>query len=295
MLKALFVLLILSCPFAQGAAEPMVYRYWDLGASEKRDQYQFELLRLALEKTRGTYGDYQLIRVDQKITSLRASREVSRGEIINIEAAPNWTTESADSLLGRAKRIAIKTPLLHGLLGYRRLVVRHSDLEKFNQLKDEAALRALIAGQGKDWEDIFIYQANGYKVNDEADYYNLFAMLVAKRFDYIPLSIVEVDNFVAKFSKFSNDVAVVPHLLIYYPFPVLFQVSINHPELAKRLETGLSKAEQDGSMDRLFESYFKKELTTLRNDKNRIFVLKNERVPRDLQLKEPVLTRRQSK
>jgi hypothetical protein len=292
MLNALLILLILFCPFAKGAAAPMVYRYWDLGASEKRDQYQFELLRLALEKTRGTYGDYQLIRVTQKITSLRASREVSRGEFINIEAAPNWTTESADSLIGRAKRIAIKIPLLHGLLGYRRLVVRHSDLEKFNQLKDEAALRALVAGQGKDWEDVFIYQANGYKVNDEADYYNLFAMLVAKRFDYIPLSIVEVDNFVAKFSKFSNDVAVVPHILIYYPFPVLFQVSINKPELARRLEIGLSKAEQDGSMDRLFESYFQKELAILRNESNRIFVLENERVPRELQLKEPMLIRR---
>jgi hypothetical protein len=290
----LALLLLFSCVAAANET-PMTYRYWDLGASETRDKYQFELLELALQKTRDTYGDYKLIRVNQKITSLRASREVSRGEIINIEAAPNWTTESADSLIGRAKRIAIKIPLLHGMLGYRRLVVRHSDLEKFNQIKSESELRELVAGQGKDWEDIFIYQANDYKVNDEADYYNLFAMLVAKRFDYIPLSIVEVDSFVAKFSKYSNDVAIVPHILIYYPFPVLFQVSINHPELARRLEIGLSKAEQDGSMNRLFESYFQKELATLRNENNRVFVLENARVPKELQLKEPMLIRRSAK
>jgi hypothetical protein len=45
-------------------------------------------------------------------------------------------------------------------------------------------------------------------------------------------------------------------------------------------------------MDRLFESYFQKELAILRNESNRIFVLENERVPRELQLKEPMLIRR---
>lgn len=280
---------MVMCPLAKGKDDPMTYKYWDLGASKKRDQYQFELLKLALEKTRSTYGDYRVIRVDQKITSLRASREVSRGEMINIEAAPNWTTESTDSQIGREKRIAIKIPLLHGLLGYRRLVVRHNDLEKFTHLKNAFELKALVAGQGKDWEDAFVYKANGYKVNDEADYYNLFAMLVAKRFDYIPLSIVEVDNFIQQFGKYSNDVTIVPHVLIYYPFPVLFQVSIHHPELAKRLEQGLSIAEKDGSMNQLFELYFKEELAKLHSKPNRVFVLENRRVPRELQLQEPLL------
>lgn len=267
----------------------MIYRYWDLGASPTRDQYQFELLKLALEKTRSTYGDYQLIRVDQKITSLRASREVSRGNLINIEATPNWTTDTVPSEINRDKRIAVKIPILQGLLGYRRLVIRKNDVERFNNITQESQLQKLVAGQGKDWEDVFIYRANGYQVNDEADYYKLFAMLVAGRIDYIPLSTIEIENFIQKFGEYSQDVAIAPGILIYYPFPVLFQVSIRHPELAQRVEKGLIKAKSDGSMDKLFQSYFAQELVKLRSVNNRVFVLENKRVPTELRLAKPAL------
>lgn len=273
-------------------ATPMIYRYWDLGASPTRDAYQFELLRLALERTRKSHGDYELIRVDQKLTSLRASREVSCGELINIEATPNWTTESVPSEIRRDKRIAIKIPLLEGLLGYRRLVIRKADLEKFAAITRAEELQALVAGQGRDWEDIFIYRNNGFKVNAEADYYNLFAMLVAGRFDYLPLSTVEVDNFIQKFGMYSEDVVVAPGILIYYPFPVLFQLSKNTPELAERVNVGLTEAKRDGSMKNLFEHYFAEDLKKLRDSNMRVFVLKNHRVPEYLRLDEPLLVKK---
>lgn len=269
----------------------MVYRYWDLKASQNRDQYQFELLKLALEKTRKAYGDYELIRVDKKITSLRASREVSRGEIINIEAAPNWTTDNAPSELRKDQRIAVKIPILQGLLGYRRLVIRKKDFEKFNHITDASQLQQLVAGQGKDWEDVFIYRANGYQVNDEANYYNLFAMLVAGRFDYLPLSAIEAEDFVQKFGQYSHDVMIAPDILIYYPFPVLFQVSIHHPGLAQRVEKGLIQARADGSMDKLFRAHFSTEITKLRTTRNRTFILENKRVPTELRLAEPILVK----
>jgi hypothetical protein len=278
--------------WAENDTHPMHYRYWDLRASEKRDEYQFELLKLVLEKTKNIYGDYRLERVNHKITSLRASREVSRGTLINIEAAPNWTTDTVPSEIKRDKRIAVKIPLLEGLLGYRKLIIRKTDVAKFAEIKKPAQLQELVAGQGKDWEDVFIYRANGYKVNDEADYYNLFAMLVAKRFDYIPLSAIEVDNFIQKFGQYSQDVTVVPDILIYYPFPVLFQVSPHYPELAKRVEIGLTQAKKDGSMDSLFKSYFAEDVRKLNKINNRVFVLENKRVPEELRLAEPILLKK---
>lgn len=275
--------------FAADDGSPMVYRYWDLKASQNRDQYQFELLKLALEKTRSTYGDYELIQVDRKITSLRASREVSRGKIMNIEAAPNWTTDTVPSELRKAQRIAVKIPILQGLLGYRRLVIRKNDVEKFNRITSATQLQQLVAGQGKDWEDVFIYRANGYAVNDEADYYNLFAMLVAGRFDYIPLSALEAEDFVRKFGQYSHDVMIAPDILIYYPFPVLFQTSMHHPRLAERVEKGLIQARNDGSMNKLFRAHFSADISKLRTTKNRIFILENKRVPTELRLAEPML------
>ena len=288
-------ILILSIPLhanvvsADDTKPVMEYRYWDLGASKTRDQYQFELLKLVLEKTRDTYGGYRLEQVQKKITSLRASREVSRGEMLNIEAAPNWTTDTVPSEIRRDQRIAVKIPILQGLLGYRQLAIRKQDLEKFNRINNESELQSLVAGQGKDWEDVFIYRANGYKVNDEADYYNLFAMLSARRFDYIPLSAIEIDNFIQQFGKYSEDITVAPGILIYYPFPVLFQVSIHHPELAQRVEDGLLLAKADGSMEQLFTSYFAKEIEKLRAEHNRIFILESKRVPIELRLAEPLL------
>lgn len=288
---AMVFLVCANCVAADDNGSTMVYRYWDLKASQNRDHYQFELLKLALEKTRSTYGDYELIQVDKKITSLRASREVSRGEIINIEAAPNWTTDTVPSELRKDQRIAVKIPILQGLLGYRRLVIRKSDLEKFKRITEASQLQQLVAGQGKDWEDVFIYRANGYQVNDEADYYNLFAMLVAGRFDYIPLSAIEAEDFVKKFGKYSQEVMIAPDILIYYPFPVLFQVSIHHPQLAQRVEKGLIKARNDGSMDKLFRTHFSADITRLRTSRNRTFILENKRVPSELRLAEPVLVK----
>lgn len=289
MYRFLWALIFLITISAESFAAPMVYRYWDLAASPTRDEYQFELLRLALEKTRETHGDYELIRVTQKLTSLRASREVSRGELINIEATPNWTTDSVPSELRRDKRIAVEIPLLQGLLGYRRLIIRKADLEKFSKITRAEQLQELVAGQGRDWEDVFIYRHNGYRVNSDADYYNLFAMLVAGRFDYLPLGTIEAESFIHQFGKFSDEVVIAPNILIYYPFPVIFQVSIKQPEYAKRVELGLSAAKQDGSMEELFEHYFAEDLKKLRAPDMHVFVLKNERVPDELRLDDPVL------
>ncbi|MEN0036661.1 MAG: transporter substrate-binding domain-containing protein [Cellvibrio sp.] len=285
----LLIVLLLFGSVAVADGSPMIYRYWDLGISAKRDQYQFELLRLALDKTRATHGEYQLIRADQKIAAIRASREVSHGELINIEATPDWATEVAPSALRNDKRIAVKIPLMHNLLGYRRLVIRKSDVQKFEAITQPSQLKKLVAGQGRDWEDSFIYRANGYSVNSQADYYNLFSMLVAGRFDYIPLGVMEVDDFLKQFGKHSFDVTIAPNILIYYPFPVLFQVSIKHPELAERVEKGLAVAKQDGSMQRLFDSYFSNDVKKLRSSKNRVFILENKRVPVELRMDEPVL------
>ncbi|PUA30197.1 MAG: hypothetical protein B0W54_06710 [Cellvibrio sp. 79] len=287
---AIVFFLCVNC-LAADDESTMVYRYWDLKASQNRDQYQFELLKLALEKTRNTHGDYDLVQVNKKITSLRASREVSRGEIINIEAAPNWTTDTVPSELRKDQRIAVKIPILQGLLGYRRLIIRKKDFEKFKQITDPSQLQQLVAGQGKDWEDVFIYRANGYQVNDEADYYNLFAMLVAGRFDYIPLSAIEAEDFIQKFGQYSQDVMIAPDILIYYPFPVLFQVSAHHPELAQRVEKGLIQAKKDGSMDKLFLAHFSVEIAKLRTTRNRTFILENKRVPTALRLAEPLLVK----
>lgn len=306
MQKLLFFLLIISSVCIADIEKPtMVYRYWDFGSSEKRDKYQFELLSNILEKTSRSHGKYELIKVEKKFTSTRASREISRGEIINIEASPHhppflnaplFTENPAnlkDSKYAHAindPKINIPKPLLRGLLGYRKLIVRREDLEKFNGIKTADELKNLVAGQGKDWEDVSIYKYNNYKVSESSDIDNLFPMLLAKRFDYIALSIIEVNDVLKDFDQYSDDVAIVPHIIIYYPFPVLFNLSIHHPELAERVDKGLAIVEADGTSDRLFKKYFSDEIKNLQDANNKVFMLKNPNIPNSLGLESPLLT-----
>lgn len=264
-----------------------VYHYWDLRASDKRDEYQYRLLELALGKTIRTHGKYELTKNNEKYTSLRSHRELERGEAINIIAlpTPSWPAQDGDT----NAPFTVKKPLLNGLLGYRKLVVRRSDLQKFEHINSVAELQRLVAGQGRDWEDVNIYRYNNFTVVDNADYFNLFAMLAAGRFDYIPLSVIEVDNIMVRFAKYSKDFVVVPNLIIYYPFPVLYTISSRHPELVERLTQGLNSAQADNSFNQLFESFFGDDLTTLKVQNLKVFILKSPKVPTSLGLDKPVL------
>jgi ABC-type amino acid transport substrate-binding protein len=283
--------IIFSCLFilsfniyADDKKPDYVYHYWDLKASEKRDDYQFHLLELALKKTLASYGKYELTKSNEKYTSLRSVRELKRGEVINIIALPTPTEEAEPEA-----PFTIKKPLLSGLLGYRKLVVRRSDLQKFERINSVAELQRLAAGQGRDWKDIDIYRRNNYTVVDNADYLNLFAMLAARRFDYIPLSAIEIDDMMVRFSNYAKDFVVVPNLIIYYPFPVLYNISAHHPELVERLNQGLEMAQADGSFKQLFESYFANELVKFKAQHLKVFILKSPNTPNSLGLDKPVL------
>lgn len=264
-----------------------IYHYWDLRASEKRDAYQYQLLNLALQKTLPTHGKYVLTKNNERFTSLRSRRELERGELINVVAfAARKQQPSANETYSS---LVITRPLLRGLLGYRKLIVRRNDLPKFLHISSAAELQQLSAGQGRDWHDIDIYKYNNYSVVDSADYFNLFAMLASGRFDYIPLSAIEIEDNLARFAKYSQEFVVVPNLMIYYPFTVYYNLSARQPKLRDRLEEGLSRAEADGSLQQLFERYFSKELEKLRAEHVKVFVLKNPEIASSLGLDKPIL------
>lgn len=290
MFKLAWLLLIISC--GSYAAEPshssskapdslaMEYRYWDLGASPKRDDYQYNLLKLALEKSKLKYGDYKLVKVNEKFTSLRATREVSRGEIINIEASPYKLSHTLGTTYSDIDLITSKISILKNLLGYRVLVVKKDRLEAFKDIP-EAKLKLMTAGQAQDWSDVSIYNSNNYKVDSNANFNNLMAMLAAGRVDYVPLSIIEADSIIKQFPRYQSQLAIVPKLFIYYPFPVHFNTSIFTPKLAERLEYGLELAKKDGSFDTLFNKHFLAECTAIQDSHSRVFRLKNPNIPAD--------------
>jgi ABC-type amino acid transport substrate-binding protein len=270
--------------------DAMVYRYWDWGITPQRDDYQVAILKLALEKTRSTHGDYKIERKLETLSRSRAHRAIAQGEFLNIHASPlrPLLTEQ-DRREQMEESIPVKIPLMKSLLGYRSLIIRRRDYEQFSEITDAAQLKSLVAGQGRGWTDISIYEHNKYQVRGDAEYFTLFSMLLAGRFDYIPLSVIEVNGALSRFEQYSDSLMVLPDLMLYYPLPTLFHVSAKHPALADRLERGLTQARQDGSLDRLFEQHFSEQVQQMKSAKLRVFVLENPGVPTEMGLDQPLL------
>jgi len=245
----------------------MKVRFWD--STQGRLNYEYELLQLALEKTANDYPTYDLKRHDEDFGSLRGRRALAKGLQINVYAAP---ARDKDGPL-EAQIISIPIPILGGLMGYRQLIVREDRLPAMTEVTSEDQLKRLTVGQGQRWPDVAIFRRNGYPVNDTGRYSNLFTMLEQRRFDYLSLGIIEARRELASHQSANEGLALVPDLYLYYPFPVVFHVSAKAGPLAARLEQGLSRALQDGSMEALFQRHFAEELAAIHGESRRLIVL----------------------
>lgn len=268
-------------PASAPAGGPLEVRYWDWGATPKRDDYQVALLTLALDKTIKDFGPYQLTRVVRSYSTPRLRREINTGKVVNVHAGPWRPLEtSEDKLAERSLRVNVS--ILQDLLGYRRLLVRRDDADRFKSISDAQELKQLVIGQANGWVDVDIYRHNGYPVNDTPNPATLFDMLAKKRFDHIPISLMDVDTVLDKHPQLADRLVLLPDITLFFPLPIIFYVSPQQPQLAQRLEAGLKLAKQDGSFERLFKASFAREFQLLREGSARRIVLANPFVPKEL-------------
>ncbi len=245
----------------------MDVRYWD--STKGRFNYEYELLRLALEKTVEDYPAYRLSHHNENLGSSRGRRVLAEGRKINVYAAP--AREKLGALEAQIHSVPI--PILGGLMGYRQLIVRENALPAMATITSEDELQKLTVGQGQHWPDVAIFRRNGYPVNDSGRLSSLFSMLEQQRFDYLSLGVIEANRELAVHQPKGGNLAVVPDLYLYYPLPVVFHVSVSSDLLAERLEAGLRRALNDGSMEALFRAHFAEALAAIHQEGRRLFVL----------------------
>jgi hypothetical protein len=273
----------LSAWQVRAAAPVMAYRYWDWDRTPRRNDYQVAALTLALEKTTAAYGPFSVTRVTDPMSTARVHREAHTGQLLNVHTGP-WRDVAADP--PNQRNILIDVPIMSGLLGYRALVVRKESLAEFKAIQDAAQLKRRVAGTGRGWVDATIFRHNGYRVEDSGNVDTLVDMLVHKRFDYLPLSVIEAG------SMLTPELAIVPDLVLYYPLPTLFYVSVSEPRLAMRLEKGMVMAKRDGSLDELTARHFQKEIKQLKSSTTRCLVLANPTLPKAYAAEPPTLLRK---
>lgn len=251
------------------------YKYRDTGSMWRRDDYQAKLLALALDKTVPSHGPYRLSRVTVDSPPRRLAQQVDEGRLINVLVGPAVMRGVG---AGPIPLRPIHFSVLDRLLGYRRLIIRREDLDRFAAVQTVAQLRHLRAGQGHDWLDARILRHNGFRVDDSGALENLLPMLSSKRFDYVALSIIEVDSLLQRHPDLASGLAIAPGIAIEYSLPSIFYVSNKFPEMAERLGQGLLMAKRDGSFARLFDATFGQELRVI-----------NAKGVRDFQIVNPFL------
>lgn len=175
----------------------------------------------------------------------------------------------------------IRVPIFKGLYGWRFLVIRKEDKDKFLSINSKQDLATQIAGQGSYWPDTDVLIANNMPVTVGVATENLYKMLIAKRFDYFPRGVTETD-FEANWIE-PNGLMVEPHLLLHYPEAIYFFVNRNNTELARRLEKGWEVILKNGKFDKLFFDLprVKAALTELKKHQRTIIELENPTLPDD--------------
>jgi hypothetical protein len=126
---------------------------------------------------------------------------------------------------------------------------------------------------GAQWPDRSVMEKNGLPLVFSVNYYNLFKMLKANRFDYFSRGIYQVQPELNV--KANRGLVLEDHLMLQYSNPLFFFVNEKNTVLAERIELGLSIAIADGSFDAVFNAFprFAWAQQLLDENKRRIFTL----------------------
>jgi len=253
-----------SLPPARAAGPLRVTVPQLLPSSYEHARYFLQLLQLALEKTLASDGAFVIQQYEQPMSSPRQLSELKNDGVINLL----WNGSNPKR---EAELLPVRISLLRDLNDYRVFLIRKDDQQRFGAVRTLAELSQFTAGAGEDWPSTAVLRANGLPVVTSVGYEQLFAMLSARRFDYMPRGVYE-----AWFEQRQHsDLAIEQSLFLHYNVPFYFFTSRKNPALADRIERGLRMALADGSFDRLFRSIpsFKRSLDEIRAGHRRVLEL----------------------
>ncbi|WP_332851386.1 hypothetical protein [Duganella sp. S19_KUP01_CR8] len=273
--RAWSALLLAACVVAAPAwaATHLTYPLTSDGIDSRYD-YDWAVLRAALEKTAPRYGVFEQHQSKVAMSPPRVVQEMSspsgRINIFVRATSPELEREF----------LPVRLPVDRGLLGYRLLLIRGADQQRFAGIKTVADLRRLRAGLGQGWADIPIFEKAGVPVVEGSSYDGLFAMLEADRFDFYSRSADEALREFKERSASHPQMAVEQTLLLHYPLPRYFFLRRDAEGrlLAKRIETGMEMMIKDGTLNTLFQRYKADLIKNTAMHKRRVINLANPKL-----------------
>jgi ABC-type amino acid transport substrate-binding protein len=239
-------------------------------SNDIRYEYQWEILKNALEKTKIKYGSYRMTAA-QFMSEKRQFFELKN----NTNELTVMYLDTKQEL--ELELLPVRIPVDKNLGGYRIMLIRKYDQKKFAEIKTLEDFKMLSIGLGYGWNDVDILRSNNFNVVTGSNYEGLFKMLENKRFDAFSRSAVEIlDEYENRKDEF-KDMKIEDSLLLYYPLPMYFWFSKTDKGklLAKRVKEGLEIMIADGTYNKIFSQYHGYKTEKLNLKRRRFFQINN--------------------
>jgi ABC-type amino acid transport substrate-binding protein len=235
---------------AVAAPTTLIYPLTSEGVDSRYD-YEWAVLRTALEKSSARFGRYDVQRTQAAMSPPRVLHEMGAGQ-----GKINVFVRATSPELER-QFLPVRLPVDRGLLGYRLLLIRAADQDRYTRVRTVADLARLRAGLGQGWPDVQILQAAGIPVVEGSSYNGLFSMLDAHRFDFYLRSIDEATREIDERQDQYPHMAIEQTLLVHYPLARYFFLrrDAEGALLAQRIEAGMEMMIRDGTLNTLFMRY----------------------------------------
>lgn len=244
--------------------------------TDMRNDYIRDAVQLALDKTRGSDGPYQL-QLSPLMNKSRALLEAAR------RAVPNFLVATGPEVGRAAGLVPVLFPIHLGVNRYRVCFVhapRQAAVRAAVRAADGlAAVAALRHVQGRDWADVAVMRANGFKVVEVNTYEGLFDLVAVGRADLFCRNVLEVGHEIQAHQGVKG-LALDDSLLLSYDLP---QYLYTHPDnrvAIDRIERGLRLAFADGSLQALLRRYLQPSLARLNLPQRKLFTLETPKAAR---------------
>ncbi len=262
-------------PIAAQAAETVV-KHFDFAYSSALRPYLYEVLELVLELTEEEFGPYRIDTSQENLSAARAKLETEKGEILNVLFASGWDGQLVDS-----ERVAgYRFGAFNDLLGLRSLLVLPENKIVTTPPANRADFLRYTAGLGYFWEDVGVLRGAGITVVEAHTYDALFPMLQKKRFDYLPLSVLEVEPALRSKERQFGQIMPHPDIELFYPMDFQLYVNKQTATLAERIGKGLKKAAGE-PLQRVFEKHFSSVIPTGQT-KKQLYIIDNHAISETL-------------
>ncbi len=213
-----------------------------------RNQYKSAVITKALELTKEEYGDFEIQRSGSKMNNLRAHDAIQSGESLNVFFA-------VESDKWQASAIQIPIPVRLGAGNYRLLLIHKDNLATFKNIKNIEQLQSLSMGIQSDWSTKAYLQKYDFNMVSGQSYDGLFDMLEQKRFDYLLRGAHEVHAELDQRPDLAEALTIAPDIALFVPISTYVYVAPSQPELARRIELGLQRMIDDGSLVKIFNTF----------------------------------------